>query len=97
VKEFVKAVKYLPRAVNLAVEWAMLSKIHCLQFYHWGLFSHRIDIAIRVYDQTWIFLGVHCRMSEFNKEWKLAMSSRVKDVGSGLKRPAEKDAFAIAS
>jgi hypothetical protein len=75
----------------------MFSNIHCLHFYPQGLFSHRIDIAIRMYDQTWTFLGVHCMMAEFSRVWKRAISSRVSEVGSGLRRPAEKDAFAMAS
>ena len=36
-------------------------------------------------------------MAEFSRVWKHAISSRVNEVGSGLRRPAEKDAFAIAS
>lgn len=95
--EAVRAVKYFPRAVNLAVEWAMFSNIHCLHFYPQGPFSHRVDIAIRMYDQTWTFLGVHCMTAEFSREWKRAISSRVNEVGSGLRRPAEKEAFAMAS
>jgi hypothetical protein len=97
VKEAVKAVKYFPSAVNLVVDWAMFSKIHCLQFYPHRPFSHRVDTAIRMYDQTWTFRGVHCRMAELSREWNRAMSSRFNEVGSGLSRPAEKDAFAIAS
>ena len=97
VKEVVKAVKYFPSAVNLVVDWAMFSNSHCLHFYPQGPFSHRIDTTIRVYDQTWTFLGVHCKMAEFSRVWKRAISSRVNEVGSGLRRPAENDAFAMAS
>jgi hypothetical protein len=35
--------------------------------------------------------------AESSREWKCAISSRDSDVGSGLRRPAEKDAFAMAS
>lgn len=97
VNDAVKAVKYFPSAVNLAVDGAMFSNIHRLQFYPRGPFSHRIDKAIRMYDQTWTFLGVHCMTAEFSREWKRAISSRVNEVGSGRSRPAENDAFAMAS
>jgi hypothetical protein len=33
VKELVKIVKYFPNAVNLAADWAMFFKIHCLHFW----------------------------------------------------------------
>ena len=49
-----------------------------------------------MYDQTWTFLGEHCVTAEFNKEWKREISSLESDVGSGRRRPAEKEAFAIA-
>lgn len=66
--DVVKAIRYFPSAVNLAVDWTMFSNIHSLHFYPQGPFSHRVDIAIRVYDQTWTFLGVHCMTAEFSKE-----------------------------
>ena len=44
-----------------------------------------------------MFIGEHCRTTELRSKWKLAISSRDKEVGSGRKRPAEKVAFAIAS
>lgn len=93
----VRAVKYLPSAVNLAADLAMFFNIHCLHFYPQGPFSHRFDTAIRVYDQTWTFLGEHCTTTVFNKVWKSAMASRETEVGSGRRRPAEKEAFAMAN
>jgi hypothetical protein len=33
----------------------------------------------------------------FSREWKCAISSRDKEVGSGRRRPAENEAFAMAS
>jgi hypothetical protein len=97
VKDVARAVKYFPSAVNLAEDWTMFSSIHCLLFYSQGPFSHRVDISFRVFDQTWTFLGVHCRTAEFSRVWKCAISSRDNEVGSGRKRPAEKEAFAMAS
>jgi len=97
VKEVAKAVKYFPNAVNLAVDCAMFSNIHCLHFYPHGPFSHRVDRIIRMFDQTWTFLGMHCTIASFSRVWKCAMSSRDKEVGSGRRRPAENEAFAMAS
>ncbi len=51
-KEVPRAVKYFPKATHLAVDWTIFSSIHRLQFYPQGPFSHRVDIAIRVFDSN---------------------------------------------
>lgn len=97
VNEVTRAVKYFPNAVHLAVDWTIFPKIQCLQFYPQRPFSHHVDIAYRMHDQTWTFLGEHCATAAFSREWKCAISSRNNEVGSGRSRPAEKEAFAMAN
>jgi hypothetical protein len=46
-KDVESAVKYFPKAVNLAVDWMTLLKIHRLQFYPQEPFSHLIELSDR--------------------------------------------------
>lgn len=67
VSEVVRVVKYFPNAVHLAVDCTMFSNIHCLHFYPRARFSYRIDISMRVFDQTWTLIGEHSDMAVFRR------------------------------
>lgn len=47
-------------------------------------------------DQTWTLAGEQCDRTRSSEAWKAVISSRGTDDGSGRKRPAEKEAFAMA-
>lgn len=49
-----------------------------------------------MFDQTWTFLGEHCRVRVVRRVWKSVIEERETEVGSGRSRPAEKEAFAMA-
>jgi hypothetical protein len=46
-KDVERAIKYFPKAVNLTVDWITFLKIHRLQFYPQGRFSHLIELSDR--------------------------------------------------
>lgn len=48
-------------------------------------------------NQTWMFAGEQCDNALSSAVWKATISSRETDVGSGRNRPAENEAFAMAS
>lgn len=95
-KEAESATRYFPSAVIRAVDWMTLERIHRLHVYHHLSFSHRIELSLGTYGQTWIFVGEHSVDTAFRRLWKCAISSRDTGLGSGLSRLAAKVAFAMA-
>lgn len=61
------------------------------------MFSKRERKGEVATDQTWMFAGEQCDRTRSKEEWKAVISSRGTELGSGRKRPAEKEAFAMAT